>query len=144
MNGKSSTGTASHVSKLFLTQMYRKEGEKRYCRHRAAREEEKDLLHAWTLSMSSVDMAPGMGRWEEAAATPLRGSVLRGLWKKPCPGFLHPQLSEQEEWRAGTLGKHREKWVSESGIGARGGQTAGAWLWIFYVLWDLRDQLPWM
>lgn len=59
--------------------MYGEEGEKRYCRHRAAREQEKDLLHAWMLHRSSMGMAPGMGRWEEVTATPLRWSILRGL-----------------------------------------------------------------
>lgn len=77
--------------------MYGKEGEKWYCRHRAAREQEKDLLHAWMLHRSSMGMAPGMGRWEEVTAAPLRWSILRGLGKKLCPGFLYPQVNKHEE-----------------------------------------------
>ena len=65
-----------------------------------------------------------MGRWGEATAIPLGWSILRGLWKKPCPGFLYPQLSDQEERRAGTLGKQRQKWASASGNGVRAGHTA--------------------
>lgn len=61
------------------------------------RKRQQKQIHAWILHMNRMDMAPGKGRWEEATATPLRWSLLGGLGKKPCPGFLHSQLSEQEE-----------------------------------------------